>query len=64
MIFSTDTENKFFIMIRTRSEKNSDKWFLTVPNFSTEVQIKTGISRDGVGQSKKSSKGKYGYFLE
>ena len=64
MIFSIDIKKKSFIMIRSRSEQKFRHVVLKVPIFSTEVQIKTGISRDGVGESKKSSTGKYGYFLE
>ena len=37
-------------MIRSRSEQKSRHVVLKVPNFSTEVQIKTGISKDGVGE--------------
>lgn len=51
-------------MIRSSTEQKFRPVVIKLPIFSTEAQIKTGISRDAVGKSKKSSARKYGYFLE
>ena len=51
-------------MIRSSTEQKFRPVVLKLPIFSTEAQIKTGISRDAVGEGKKSSARKYGYFLE
>lgn len=57
-------KKKIFMMIRSRSEKNSGIWFLKCQFFQQRYKLKLEFPGMGWGKAKKSSAGKYGYFLE